>query len=267
MDSSITQTGSEEYTPHAVLGYDSSLSFTGTLLEDNRGGVTAYDGGIEVDDCEFRGTGPGTSAVLSVWSIAHHAVTIPTLSITGSIFEDNQRPAAVISGDYGDVTEISDNRFLRNVPLSGPGAIRSDGFTLPLNDNIFEGNESTDSGGAIYLGLGGRVESSGDSFIDNVSAVEGGAVHRIQGASLQATGTTFSGNRADSGGAIGLDPNGIGGSVSLTDCELEDDTAAEHGGRCTWVDRPSSAPPGVTSRGTQQSAGSVVTWPASSAKT
>lgn len=123
------------------------------------------------------------------------------LTISDSLFQGNQDSGLSL---YYITTTLTNTQFIDNFsPYSG-GAIYGSTYwnqfdQLHITGGLFQGNQATSSGGAIYY-LGSNLVVSGTQFINNSSAGDGGG---ILGLATLLTNTQFISNSAiGSGGGL-----------------------------------------------------------------
>lgn len=191
----------------------SNLSFTG-----NRSGTTANAGG----------------------GALHVSGTGVTVIVSDSNFTDNHASSdggAILNGvSSTGLLRVQDSVLSGNSALSGfdpeatgsrGGAIESAANALQLLRVTIENNLSGNRGGGVEMGCSGCTPASDiqDSVIrgNSTNAGDGGGVNTST-APIPITGTTIAGNEAAGSGG------GVGGSVTLQDSVVRDNTAGGNGG-------------------------------------
>ena len=152
--------------------------------------------------------------------------------ISDSVFSNNVSDGNAKGGGHllvstASSVTIEDSRFetgqATGVNAVG-GAIHVEDGTLDVAGTVFTSNQSTSSGGAVYIENAGHAVFTVSDF-DLNSGVVGGAL-RIDG-DLAVVGGTFSANMAEDGGALYC---GVGASCSVVQATFDQNTAIRGAG-------------------------------------
>ncbi len=185
----------------SIGGY--GYSVTGNTIRENAagsngGGVSADGASSSISEntiCENTAGSSGGGVFCAQWS---------SLLIEGNTIVLNE--AGGLNGGgvscFGGDTGILDNLIAGNGALYGGGGVFCGGATTVISGNTIVLNTTENNGGGVASqGYSGDVILSRNSIISNKSGRGGGCF--LGGSSAIVDGVTFSGNRADSGGAIG----------------------------------------------------------------
>jgi hypothetical protein len=211
---------------NALTVTDTTLS--GNTASDTGGGISEADGPatMTVTNCTLSGNscgheggglyivGGGDTAMLSTCTLSHN-----TASTLGGGGIDNE--------EGGTVTVTNSTLEANTADGSGAdgygGGIRNIAGTLTLTNSSFTGNSVTGDGGAIFNDNGGTVFDTGCDFTHNFSAQYGGAI-RNQLGTMTVTGGNFDNNTAGrNGGAI---DNTFNSFAMIADCTLSGNSAS-----------------------------------------
>ena len=177
-----------------------------------------------------------------------------TLTVSGSLFQNNTSKAGGAIFNDGCVALISNSTFKTNHASSGLGGLGGGIYnaapaTLTVNNSLFQGNTASDGGG-VYIasgstatlnsvtlksntgGYGGGLENSGtvtlnDSLVDlNIVTGVGGGIWNLNGTVIVVR-TTVSNNSAYEGGGV----NSYGSHIEITDANITNNvTTGSNGG-------------------------------------
>ncbi len=231
----LTVTGSVIRDNRALDGFGGGIAATGgavaisgSLIEDNfsaQGGGGYYANsasGATITDSFFLGNaavgdGGGLSGVKGL------------IQITNTTFANN---AAAGSGggagflNAGDPA-ISNSTFVGNVADAYGGGISDVNVgELDLSNSTVQGNRALVNGGGLWAMTSGDVSIDSDLFLGDYAVGSGGALDMTNSTgSLEIFDSRFSGNAADEGGALYLDPS----SFSLDGNTFDSNRAAVGG--------------------------------------
>jgi predicted outer membrane repeat protein len=120
------------------------------------------------------------------------------LSITGCVLENN------VSGDPSGSSAILNTAnaslfvdgctIKNNNGVQGAGLNLAAGSKATIADSTFSGNQVSNLGGAVYVGLNAAFSASGSLFLNNSTGKDGGAIH--SSGALTLTNCTLSANTA-----------------------------------------------------------------------
>ncbi len=105
------------------------------------------------------------------------------------------------------------------------GSVSVSNATLTLGDVVAQGNVAGADGGAIAVSSGTLELTDGCVFDGNAAGDDGGAIAMSASVLLDSGGTLYQGNSGTIGGAI----FSVGGTVDLSDAELQSNVADEGG--------------------------------------
>ena len=167
---------------------------------DNRAGGDLTVSGVSFVDNEASNPGQEGGGAIAIGYPGN------TLDVTDSDFSGNYSKASggAVSALYSDVT-ISGSTFNLNTSVGKGGAVFLEVADATVNGSRFTSNQSTDmTGGAMSVGISGKVAISESEFTGN-SSKNSGAVIRADAqevppapATIDITGSTFDDNEARS---------------------------------------------------------------------
>ncbi len=220
------------------------LTFTGGKMSSGGTGVLTLNGtgNISLSNCIFTGnTNSATTGALNIaggshTTVSHCSFTGNTAGNAGAVNIDNAATVAVFS----DCT-FSGNS-LAAVASGNGGAMKVSNGTVTLENCTFSNNttihsaETGSHGGALWLD-GGTVTASGCTFTGNVSRW-GGAVYTKNSVTGTFDACTFGGSASGAGNKTELASGGVfacdGGTITLSDCTMQGNSANDRGG-CIFV--------------------------------
>jgi len=196
-----------------------------TILTGDLNGDDGPDGSHRADNCYHvvRATQVTSSALLD-------GFTVQAGNADGDFNSgDAQGGGMVIDAASPTVVHCS---FYRNLADARGGAVYIRTASAPtIEDCTFDDNESRDDGGGIYVDCDNSLALAGCSFSRNAARFFGGAVFYNCQSGSSALGCTFAGNAAGYyGGAIFF----TAGTLALTDCALNGNTAPEGAAIYSW---------------------------------
>lgn len=155
-------------------------------------------------------------------------VTIPITSpkaVTQDIVIDGGGLVTLDGGDASRILSVPSS-FELGTPRLTVQRLR---FTRGNSSGV-AGSDTARGGGAIWV-LGGTLEVVACEFVDNRGPatgqdVAGGAIYSVGSGSVTVVGSSFTGNRASSGGAIGV----LFADLTLVETTLVDNAATGSGG-------------------------------------
>jgi hypothetical protein len=213
---------------------------------------TVTDGreSVRTAGLEIWGPADGTSATIENMRFTHNVgeeflgvgldVTVDTLRLRDSVFEENAGVAGSAARAWCRQCDFEDNDFLRNTSVEGAGGLEVTGERadspagaggVSVLRNHFEENRGFVAGG-LFAETGGQLNLRESRFLANESGFGGGAslshAGLEPGVRLEVFGNYFLGNLADgAGGALVADA----GSVAVITNNLFDaNTAGQVGG-------------------------------------
>ena len=167
------------------------------------------------------------------------------LTIDGCTFKDNEATTSNVGGaifiksNYGTITNCY---FENNVAPSSGGAIRIEGNSHTISNNVFTANRAVENlGGAINV-LGHNNKITNNTFTRNTAGRDGGAID-IEGTSVgsMGTGNVISNNQFISNRAAGSNEGSFGGAISIAgqNCEISNNNFTSNhadrlGGAIRW---------------------------------
>lgn len=176
-----------------------TLNAMDCAFADNQGywgGAIHNKADLTLTRCEFA----NNSSVDYGGAVVHVG---ESLSISDSMFVNNDGRALYLDGAWGITQKITGSLFKGNSTDGSGGAIYLDGGILEVADSTFDSKSAT-SGGAILDNL--RMIVAHSTFVNNTATSWGGAIDTQGGEVI--TNSTFFGNTAEKGGAIsGEDEN------------------------------------------------------------
>jgi large repetitive protein len=110
---------------------------------------------------------------------------------------------------------------------AGGGALNHGMGDTVIADCVFEDNNSTGSGGAVFISSTGFLTVTGTSFTTNVAGGTGGGVYYTGNAAVTMSGNTFVDCGGTAGGAAYVSSNS---PLVVTDCSFESCFASNEGG-------------------------------------
>ena len=217
--------GSSSASGGAVRGNASSdLIYEGTLFKQNTaflGGAIYAEGKLTIEDSSFIENSATWSGAIDAYG--------DTL-IVGSTFTGNSavKHAGAVYNNSGAMLSIADGTAFNGNKAEFGGAISNDStanIIATTNNAIsFEGNEATDSGGAIFNSGKGQLALENVKFSDNTVGDAGGAIY--SNGDITAQGGEFVGNSAvGAGGAIFS-----AGTLAVTQTAFIKNTTEDYGG-------------------------------------
>jgi parallel beta-helix repeat protein len=210
-----------------------SGNYGGALYISNEGAFTLTDSTISNNTASNGGGG-----IYLYAEVTSAVITNTTISGNNS----NGKSGGGIKANFtGDLT-IIDSTISNNAASSdGGGVFASDTIAnVTITDSTVSGN-TADSGGAAYLYNSGSVTIAGSTFDGNSAVSWGGALYiGIEGKSTTISDSTFSNNTSDSeGGAIDFD--GYDQIVTINNTTIVGNTAGSgSGGGGIWKDEGGS---------------------------
>ncbi len=163
----------------------------------------------------------------------------------------------MLSGDTGDVTNVTDVTFSNN-QASGGGSPDGGGIgnaygTLNITNSTFTNNQSVGSGGGLYfLGdvSGVNLTVNGSTFTNNVSTGgDAGAIKTTSGTSSTGytiSNSTFTGNKAEGPAATGGAVDNESGTLTIDHSTFVNNQVTMSGGRGGAVGSPDGGGQNVT---------------------
>jgi hypothetical protein len=193
--------GNESYQGGAIYAFESSLGIYGNVIarnstHGNAGGVSASsysrDDTLVIYNTVFEendgGTGSGGAIELTYW----------TPEISRCRFERNMANSggAIYASPVEELT-LTDCTFAANYANTA-GAIYTSG-TFNADGCLFDGNEASGTGGAVYTNGGGRMATLRNSTFSGNMAQRGAGLASMRAASTLYS-CRFEGNNADTDG-------------------------------------------------------------------
>ena len=213
---------SVEQVPEDGLGNEGYVTIEPDIFELDDGDVQSVDVEVgpghmvthEADD------GPG-----SLRQVLSSVVDETTVEFASEV-EEVELSSGVIDIDRSILIDGADSEVVIN---GGGGGILSVGSaeSVEIDGVTLRGGDAA-RGGALEIGVGADVRASNMIFEDNEASEDGGAVFLDSAAELVLHSSTLRENiSGDSGGAIFVDTNA---ELHVIDSVFEDNLAAEHGG-------------------------------------
>lgn len=225
-----------------AIDIGASGDVTGLLTLENsyfNGNKAGYDGGavrtkgnISITGSQFYYNIANTSNTLYDGG-ALHLTANRTATITTSVFYSNSADeGGAIYKTGGNTLTVSNSYFAENKatasfvdPAYGGGAVYVGGSTFNSTSNIYDGNTSGTSGGAVYIN--NTFSSNSDKFYNNQSTGKGGALY-LFGNSTIATADFYNNSSGNDGGAIGI--YGTSTNFSLSSSKFFQNKTSKSGG-------------------------------------
>ena len=237
------------YMHQAGSAYNAPMSISGLTLTggrsdmggaiDNRAGGDLTVSGVSFVDNEASNPGQEGGGAIAIGYPGN------TLDVTDSDFSGNYSKASggAVSALYSDVT-ISGSTFNLNTSVGKGGAVFLEVADATVNGSRFTSNQSTDmTGGAMSVGISGKVAISESEFTGN-SSKNSGAVIRADAqevppapATIDITGSTFDDNEARSEGSGGVVVLG-GFTTRVTNSTLTGNRSRKYGSAIMSVEGP-----------------------------
>ena len=167
------------------------------------------------------------------------------LTVDNCIFKNNKATTSNVGGALfikANNCKVTNCNFENNIARTSGGAIRIEGNSNTIADNIFKSNTATDALGGAICALGHSNKITGNTFTKNVAARDGGAIF-IEGTKLEEMGTknVISNNVFDSNKVSGSPEGCHGGAISMAgeNCEISynnftNNHADDIGGAIRW---------------------------------
>ncbi|WP_406531864.1 hypothetical protein [Methanobrevibacter sp.] len=167
------------------------------------------------------------------------------LTVDNCIFKNNKATTSNVGGALfikANNCKVTNCNFENNVARTSGGAIRIEGNSNTIANNIFKSNTATDALGGAICALGHSNKITGNTFTKNVAARDGGAIC-IEGTKLEDMGTknVISKNVFDSNKVTGSPEGCHGGAISMAgeNCEISynnftNNHADDIGGAIRW---------------------------------
>lgn len=159
------------------------------------------------------------------------------LTVSGSTIQANDAAKDAGGGIYlkASQAEITGNTISDNTSLGGGGGIYSTDpsgtaeITSTLTDNDITGNATDGFGGGILVANNGQTFLITGGTISGNKARSGGGIGMTSGSQITVDGTAITGNTASSYGG-GIYTNSIGGTLTLKDASIQGNHASQGGG-------------------------------------
>ena len=224
-DDTTINIGAGTYSSDTALSYSSQIdsqtlsligagSSTTLILNANQSPTDSMDitaqGPITISGLTFQGGGTG----LAINDNASTTLGVFNTSIINSAFKNNGGGGLYILDTYAQGSlNIKGSLFSNNTKgASGAGLYLVAGQTFPItiggvnNDdsNVFDSNNSTAGGGAIYIDTNGPsspITLSHNTFTSN-HANDGGAMYLYANSGLNINNNTFTSNISDNTGSV-----------------------------------------------------------------
>ena len=206
----------------------SNSYFTMNNAETTGGALDLSCGNITIYNSQFIGnssSGNGGAIRIDGNGLEEKGI----LNISSSLFEGNtgRNGGAIFADKYTYVTCDNSTQFIDNIASTSGGAIyinnRCTGALL--DDCVFEGNSSTDNGGAFCIKAFSDATISFDntSFVNNISQANGGALYIGSGCNVLFDHIVATGNNANYGGFAYVTSSGT--TVTLKEIVANNNTA------------------------------------------
>jgi predicted outer membrane repeat protein len=128
---------------------------------------------------------------------------------------------------------VANCKWIGNAAINGGGIYYIGQTTLNINNSTFSGNKSTDSGGG--LSADGNVIIDNSFFTENSAEGNGGAIYSSK--TLTITNSKINGNYSYYGGGAVIE---FTGNLTMTNCEVKDNSSELHGGGIYLESSPNS---------------------------
>lgn len=192
------------------------------------GGGVSSSGTLTISDSFFNANQTGAGGPR----------TAPTCTGSSTFCSSSNGTRGNGGGSLGTATVISRSVYTGNSGYDG-GAVQQNGL-LTINNTIFTGNSSDNTGGALNCNNGSLACTiTGSLFTDNSTVTNGGAIAFFNGGTKTVTNTTISNNRANqNGGGI----RAQSGAINLSFVTIAGNTADNDnnttgdGGGISWTD-------------------------------
>jgi Bacterial Ig-like domain (group 3) len=191
-----------------------SLTLGDCALTDNPGGGLYVKGTADVTDCTITGNNRFSGGGVLV-------ATGGTATITGSTISDNISAGG--GGLANDGTATVSYCVIDGNSSLGSGAGLYNSGKLTVKDCTVSGNSGTgftNNAGTAYL--------SGTTISDSAGGINGGNILNAYGATITLVGCIVSGGTANSGAGVYN-----GGTATITDCTISDNSCSGGGGGIT----------------------------------
>lgn len=206
-------------------------------LASTTGGALAMDINtrLNIVDSRFLGNLSANGGALGISSITE---------IIGTVFNNNNASGGEGGAiqSYTESLSVVRSTFTGNSARIG-GAIYKLGSAVGLSEAHFNGNTSSQDGGAIAARGGATTFVTASQFASNHADLDGGAIS-AQGFVIIET-STLAANTARSGGAIRVDGQW---PLDLATSTLNDNVANQHGGAISLVNAGQSSAIGINFR-------------------
>jgi len=196
-------------------------------------GVSPYSdaigsvGTLTVDSCTFRSNGGSQDAV----NYAVLDITGGTATISNSTFSANKAYSVFVQDAQAT---LSNDTFTANT--AAPMHLRGSSV-IAVSGSSFDQNVGSGGPSAIFAQLtSGTLAVSDSTFTANVTPEIGSATIYSQGGTVSLTRCTVDGNQAPYGGAVQVQ----GGTFTISDSTLSNNTASQVGGAIQFAAGPTS---------------------------
>lgn len=196
-------------------------------------GVSPYSdaigsvGTLTVDSCTFQGNGGSQDAV----NYTVLDITGGTATVSNSTFAANKAFSLFVQGAQAT---LSNDTFTANT--AAPMHLRGSSV-VAVSGSSFDQNVGSGGPSAIFAQLAsGTLAVSDSTFTANVTPETGSATIYSQGGTVSLTRCTVDGNQAPYGGAVQVQ----GGTFTISDSTLSDNTASQVGGAIQFSAGPTS---------------------------
>ena len=179
-----------------------AISVTGTKL--SHGGASCIRDGVTYENCLFQGNSADFGGALT----SHFSGNIRNCIFIDNSANDYGGAIANVEGESSANLKISNCTFENNTAPYG-GAARLTGYSVTVEDSIFNNNYASIDGGAVFINAH-TLDIFDSNFTDNRAKHNGGAVY-VNGEYTNIQGSKFISNVAIADSSVKDD--GLGGAV------------------------------------------------------